>query len=345
MEDYFLNIIKNRGVVWNEFYELLDYINPDIVHFHHYIHIGIEHIKAVKNWAKKNNKKIKTLLTLHEYIAICANNGQMIKTTNGKLCYESNPIDCNRCFNNIPTTQFKLREIFYKAYFDEIDLFIAPSYFLKDRYVKWGIKKDKIYVLDNGQPIRKKLPKRELKEGENRRIFAYFGQINPFKGLDILLESLDFIPKGERKDILIYIFGSGLENQPIEFQQKIKTYMNKYSKNIKYFGPYESEELGNLMKNVDYVVMPSIWWENSPLVIQEALSYGRPLLVSNIGGMAEKVKHLETGVHFQYKNPLDLANWIIKCKKPEFYDKLYENIKEPLSLEKVAKKHIELYHA
>ncbi len=343
MKDYFLNIIQNRAVVWNEFYELLDYISPDIVHFHHYIHIGIEHIKAVKNWARKRNKNVKIFLTLHEYIAICFNNGQMIKKNTNKLCYESNPIDCNRCFSNISTTQFKMRELFYKSYFDDVDLFIAPSEFLRERYIKWGVEENKIIMLDNGQPVRKKLPKRSLNIGENRRVFAYFGQINPFKGLDILLESLDFMSKEERDDILIYIHGSGLENQPEDFKNKINKYMKKYSKNIKYFGPYEMEDLENLMESIDYVVMPSIWWENSPLVIQEALSLGRPLIVSNIGGMKEKVKHLENGIHFQYKNPLDLANWMIKCKNTEFYDKLYENIKTPLSIGEVAEEHIKLY--
>lgn len=343
MQDYFLNIIQNRGVVWNEFYELLDYINPDIVHFHHYIHIGIEHIKAVKNWAVKRQKNIKIIFTLHEYIAICFNKGQMVKVGNGKLCNQASPIECNQCFPEISPAQFKIRELFYKSYFDEVDLFISPSKFLIERYVKWGIPEEKIIFLDNGQPKREKLPKRELKEGENRRVFAYFGQINPFKGLDILLESLDFMSKEEREDVLIYIFGSGLENQPVEFKEKINKYMKKYSKHIKFFGAYENDELGNLMQNVDYVVMPSIWWENSPLVIQEALSFGRPLIVSNIGGMKEKIKHLENGIHFQYRNPLDLAKWMIKCKEPLFYDELYDNIKPPLTIEEVAKKVISLY--
>lgn len=343
MSDYFFNTIQNKNVIWNEFYELLDYIKPDIIHFHHYIHVGIEHMKAVKNWAKKRNKNIKIFFTLHEYIAICFNHGQMIKTGNGKLCDEYNPIECNRCFPHIAPAQFKIRELFYKSYFDDVDLFISPSKFLIKKYVKWGIPKEKIIFLDNGQPKRKKLPKRELKEGEKRRVFAYFGQINPFKGLDVLLESLDFMSKEEREDVLIYIFGSGLENQPLEFKEKIKKYMRRYSKNIKYFGAYENDELENLMRNIDYVVMPSIWWENSPLVIQESLNFGRPLIVSNIGGMKEKIEHLENGIHFQYKNPLDLAKWIIKCKNTKFYDRLYSNIKEPLLLEEVVKKIIFLY--
>jgi len=53
------------------------------------------------------------------------------------------------------------------------------------------------------------------------------------------------------------------------------------------------------MAAVDWVVVPSIWWENSPLVIQEAFAHGRPVICSDIGGMAEKVAHEKNGLHFR----------------------------------------------
>ena len=57
----------------------------------------------------------------------------------------------------------------------------------------------------------------------------------------------------------------------------------------------------------DFVVVPSIWWENSPIVIQEALAVGRPVICSNIGGMAEKVSPGVAGLHFQVGDAADLA--------------------------------------
>ena len=47
----------------------------------------------------------------------------------------------------------------------------------------------------------------------------------------------------------------------------------------------------------NYVVVPSIWWENSPVVIQEAYAARRPVICSGIGGMAEKVIDGVTGLH------------------------------------------------
>ena len=59
---------------------------------------------------------------------------------------------------------------------------------------------------------------------------------------------------------------------------------------LRWVGPYELTELAQRMRKVDWVVVPSIWWENSPMVIQEAFVYGKPVICAGIGGMAEKVR-------------------------------------------------------
>src|SRR5439155_21227621 len=73
---------------------------------------------------------------------------------------------------------------------------------------------------------------------------------------------------------------------------------------------YAHDELQRLMDNIDWVIVPSIWWENSPLVIQEAFAYGKPILCSDIGGMAEKVTHGVNGLHFHVRDPVHLAQRI-----------------------------------
>ena len=60
-------------------------------------------------------------------------------------------------------------------------------------------------------------------------------------------------------------------------------------------------------ENVDWVIVPSIWWENSPLVIQEAFHFGRPVICSDIGGMAEKVADGVDGLHFRANDATSLA--------------------------------------
>ena len=71
------------------------------------------------------------------------------------------------------------------------------------------------------------------------------------------------------------------------------------------------------MEEVDWVIVPSIWWENSPLVIQEAFMYGRPVICSDIGGMAEKVTDGVNGLHFRRADPDSLAETMHRAATEE----------------------------
>src|SRR5205807_9598789 len=108
------------------------------------------------------------------------------------------------------------------AVLDDRTVFIAPSNLLKSRYVAWGLPADKIHVIENGQPKVERLPLRPLAEGEIRGRFAYFGQINPYKGVDILLEAFCLLPNAVRNKVHLDIHGANLEKQEPEFQKKIR---------------------------------------------------------------------------------------------------------------------------
>ena len=88
-------------------------------------------------------------------------------------------------------------------------------------------------------------------------------------------------------DSALMIFGGNLEKQPEAFQKKFNELTEKAGNRVRFYGSYRSAELPSLMKDVDWLIIPSIWWENSPVVIQEAFLHGRPIIASNIGGMAE----------------------------------------------------------
>jgi glycosyltransferase involved in cell wall biosynthesis len=80
---------------------------------------------------------------------------------------------------------------------------------------------------------------------------------------------------------------------------------------------------------VDWVVVPSIWWENAPLVIQEAFAHGRPVICSDIGGMAEKVTDGVDGLHFRAGDPQSLADTIERAVgTPGLWDRLRAGIGE-----------------
>jgi glycosyltransferase involved in cell wall biosynthesis len=95
---------------------------------------------------------------------------------------------------------------------------------------------------------------------------------------------------------------------------------------------------------VDWVVMPSVWWENAPVVIQEAFHHRRPLIVSDIGGMAEKVRDGIDGLHFRNASAEDLADVMARAMTERgLWQRLSEAAPEPLDLARAARLHRDLY--
>lgn len=337
MPDWFRFSQPDKAVVWRDFRQALEACNPDIVHFHHYLHLGLEFIREVRNF----NPDIPIVLTLHEYYAICHNQGQMVKTDRS-LCYESSPDACARCFSQYSAQDFMLRKLFIKSHFDLVDAFISPSQFLKDRYIAWGLPAHKIDVIEN--LLESKTDPDSYQQSldinpdrKQRTRFAFFGQINWFKGLDLLLEAIDSLPDEVKDAIQLDINGSGLEHQPHALKESINRQIEKLGDCIKFRGAYTQEELPHLMAESDWMVVPSKWWENSPVVILEASKYGLPILCSNIGGMAEKVIHGQTGLHFQARRPDSLAKAIVWAtenpeKQAEFSSTIRANYNDTTAL-------------
>ena len=111
-----------------------------------------------------------------------------------------------------------------------------------------------------------------------------------------------------------------------------------------FVGAYDSHDLDSLMSAIDWVVVPSVWWENSPLVIQEAFAHRRPVICSDIGGVAEKVRPGKDGFHFSEGNPAALVELILRIvDDPAIWDRLQDAIAESLTIAQSATRHIELY--
>jgi glycosyltransferase involved in cell wall biosynthesis len=242
--------------------------------------------------------------TLHEFLPICHNNGQLVRTMSGDRCTESSPRRCHECFPQIAPQEFFLRKRFIQTHFDEVDLFTAPSQFLRDRYVDWGIPPERIVFEDYGRR-RRALPR----EGSAQRLpnrIGFFGQISHFKGANVLLRAMRILQE-EGIDAHCWLHGANVELQPEPFQEEFNKLLGEAEYSVTFAGRYDHDDLPSLMQDLDWVVVPSIWWENSPLVIQEAFMHGRPVICSDVGGMAEKVDHGVDGLHFRAGDPRSLA--------------------------------------
>lgn len=326
-------------VTW--FADLVRALKPTVVHTHHYAHLGLEYLRVIK----QVDPAIRILMTLHEYMAICRNQGQMIKTGSLRLCSRSHPDDCSRCFPGHTPEDFWLRKHAFMRHFDLVDQFVSPSEFLKQRYVDWGLDAHRITVIENGQAEDGPLHPRPLATGETRNRFGFFGQITPYKGLDVVLEALTLMQEEDSSGIVLEVHGANLELQPEDYRKRVESLRAPLMARgtVQWVGPYQPHELRSRMAGVDWVVVPSIWWENSPMVIQEALGCGRPLVVSDIGGMREKVKDGVNGVHAPVGNALQWKGVLRRCAtgNPP-YEALLSGITHPDGHRIAARRHCDL---
>ena len=324
----------------SEFRALLAMLQPKIVHFHHYANFGVEAFLHVREALPDS----KIILTLHEYLAICHHFGQMVTKQSRALCYQASPTACSRCFADIPPSDFFLRKLYIDRFFNVIDHFVAPSAFLAERYVAWGIPESQISVIENvvAAPLHDK-GVTPVGNGHDILRVGYFGQISMLKGINIFLEAAQVLEQRQVHDVVFEIYGDH-SGQPPEFQADFLSRIEKAARNVKFHGPYDQQRVDRLMQSVDIVATPSIWWENSPVVIQEAFRNKRPVICSDIGGMAEKVRDGVDGFHFPVGNAIALASLILQiATKPQKLDAVRATMRSVASKDSVTDRYARLY--
>jgi len=340
MGDWFRLRAQNPMAVIGALRDFLKTERPDIVFLHHYAHLGVEILREIK----VTLPDCALIVTLHEYVAICNRQGQMVKNNSKKLCYRESLEDCSNCFPERTPQDFWLRKHYIQKHFEYADAFVSPSNFLRQRYIEWGIPAEHIVVIENGQPS-SATSKTAATGTRLRTRFGFFGQITEYKGVEILLQALHLIAPEVRAKVIVEIHGANLESQGASFQELIETLRKPLilEGTLRWVGSYEQSELTQRMSRVDWVVVPSIWWENSPMVIQEAFANGKPVICAGIGGMAEKVRDGVDGLHFEVRNPLDLAEAMVRAAcEPGLWQNLKANVRTPLSFEQCADSYLAL---
>ena len=336
--NHFKHSQPHRRVVYEDFRALLERFQPTVVHFHHYVHLGLEMIREVRKYSRDTF----IALTFHEFLAICNANGQMRKT-NGALCQKAAPLDCHLCFPSYSPQEFFLRELFVKSFLALVDVFVCPSQFLRDRYVAWGLPAAKMKVLENGQPQQHAAVREAPSDRTFETRFLVLGQLSRRKGTHIVLDAVRLLPKRLRKLVHIEIHGF-VPDEGDGFMAEIQDALKELDGCVRLYGTYRSQDLGEIIRRNGWLIVPSIWWENSPVVIQEALAYGRPILCSNIGGMAEKVTPGVSGFHFRVNNTADLAALIEECaSSPDVWKRMCAGLPQPPTIDQTVDCLLELY--
>jgi glycosyltransferase involved in cell wall biosynthesis len=306
--DFFHMTYTEKSMYTRYFAEFLRAHQPDVVHFHHSLYVGCELISLVRYLLPA----AAIVYTLHDYSLICHRDGRFVRTGSEALCMQASPLRCHECFPDVADEDFFLRTRFIQAHLNHVDRFVAPSRFLLERYVDWGIAPERIVLEEYGRPPAQRAP--DSRGDRPRTRLGFFGDADPYAGLEVLEGAMAMLA-AENVDVTL-VTGR------------------------------DRTDLPQLMSQVDWVVVPSRWWEASPLAVQDAFLHGRPVICSGIGAMAEKVEHAVNGLHFAVGDPRALADAIRDAvTRPGLWDRLAAGIPPVRSMEEHVDELMHLYRS
>lgn len=157
---------------------------------------------------------------------------------------------------------------------------------------------------------------------------GFIGTLYVHKGVHILLQAVKKIPA----DVPIKVYVYGNLN---EFPDYVKYLKNIVGNDHRVFfcGTFPNNKIGKVFSNLDLLVVPSIWYENSPLVIYSAQATGTPVIATNLGGMAEVIHHEHNGLLFEKEDVEGLKEAILRvCQNRNLLTQLSSNSVKPKSI-------------
>ncbi|MDP8245213.1 MAG: glycosyltransferase [Candidatus Hinthialibacter antarcticus] len=203
------------------------------------------------------------------------------------------------------------------ALFEQIDLFVAPSPFLRKTFIDYGMPEEKIVFSDYGiadlgyQPAATP-PQRPIR-------FTYVGTLVEHKGVHVLIEAFNRLP---RDGAILNVFGS-----MDEFTGYVKRIQNLIAHpGVRLRGRAENKDVPGILSETDALIVPSIWFENSPITIHEAFLARVPVITSNFGGMADLVQDGKNGLLFDVGDVEALSACLQRCvDDPQLLERLKPN--------------------
>lgn len=319
---YLVNMARARDRyrhvgVDQRFVEVLEGFRPDVVHVGHVNHLSTSLLREAAA------REVPTVFTLHDYWLMCPR-GQFIEMFPEDpddvwpVCDGQQDRKCAvRCyaryFSGDPAAHEKdvatwtdwvqRRMSHVREMCEFVDHFLAPSEYLRGRFRdEFGLPEQKLTYLDYGFS-HERLGGRRRRDGEPFT-FGYIGTHIPAKGIQHLLEAFSVL----RGAPLLRIWGRP-RAETAALQRLAASLPNDAGSRVEWLPEYRNERIVlDVFDRVDAIVVPSVWVENSPLVIHEAQQARVPVITADAGGMAEYVAHEVNGLLFPHRDPRALAH-------------------------------------
>jgi glycosyltransferase involved in cell wall biosynthesis len=264
-----LNFVNTE--IDNKFRKILEEFKPDVVHCHNIIGLSA----GILILAKEAGASV--VCTLHDHWGYCLRHTAL--RTDGRQCEDITL--CHECLPN-SRVPLRLRKDFLSLALDHVDIFLSPSCFLAERYIAAGIKADRIEIVPNGIDTVRFAPHRTLTRKPGLRL-VYVGHFGLHKGVETLLQALLLLQSP--KSVQLSLVGQG----PREAAYREFIREQGLAENVSIRGAVAPAEMPRVYGENDLFILPSIWDENQPVSIMEAMASGVPVVASRKGGIPELI--------------------------------------------------------
>lgn len=304
---------------------------PDVVHVHNLLNLSFDLPRLAQQ------RGIRTAATLHDYTLVCPSGGQRVHVAESHVCETIEAERCARCFGesalsrqmraanaarSVPgrvavraaqaafkiapiavsrllksvngatatAAEIRRRLAYARQVFESIDVFVAPSRFIADEFCALGIARGRVEVSDYGfRGAGSRSPRRPMNAGRLR--IGFVGTLVWHKGVHVLIDAalrlrgqFELRIHGDTTVFPDYVAAlrQSTAGQPVVFSQG-----------------FDRDRVADVYGDLDVLVVPSLWPENSPLVIHEAFMHGVPVVAARVGGIPELVVHDVNGLLYE----------------------------------------------
>jgi glycosyltransferase involved in cell wall biosynthesis len=342
---------------------------PDIVHLTSLAFLSLAFVVRLKQ------SGISVVYTATEFSLTCSRHGQRVRS-DGVLCEDPESFDlCFACqrprsirdnaafdaLRRLPQSMrsralellpadligtvelgkaLLVRERMALPTIHEIDLIIAPSSWMKTMLVRNGLAAQKIVIAAYGVEESTAPCSKDQTGSQGRFQFGFLGRIHPLKGAHDIVAAFRSIDGCERADLTIF----GAPDQfSLEYAGRL-WHLTKGAPNVHLAGEVSREDLAAALCSIDALVVGSIWYENAPIVILEALMQGIPVIATNVNGITDLIVHELNGLLYP-PGDVDALRGLMQrlLDEPDLLPRLKQGIKKPRSIAQDAEQLIDYY--
>ncbi len=279
----FFNEQVNRA-----FTTLVEQYKPDVLHIHNIIGLSLGIIDIAKDYG------MRVVITLHDHWGYCFKNTRLL--SNNQPCEDI--FACSKCMPALTGNQMfipmQARSDYFRYILKKVDVFISPSSYLAEKYLEAGFPIEKMNTIWNGIDVEHYKNLKNVPSAKTR--FTYVGYFGKHKGILTMLEAAASFCYKEKLEI--NLVGDGEEKEAYERFVKQHGLKNQ----VKFWGKVDNSQVKTVYEHTDIFFIASIWPENQPVSITEAMICGKPVIASQLGGNLELVKDGETGLLFEAGN-------------------------------------------